>query len=128
MATSSTPIPLATLQAIAQRGVYSIDVNPRQLLINNIGYDGFYGGGNVRQGSSAAELDDLLVLLASYVWPQPHSTLAGPQIQLDTSDNDSTRWVNATVADVQNLRAAFFSLYGLGKPRVYGDPLKTPAA
>lgn len=112
---------------MARRGFYSIDVNPRQLLLNNIGYDGFFGGGNLWQGSSAAELDDLLRFLASVTWPQPNSTLMGPQIQFDTSSVDSAHWVNASVSDVQNLRAAFFALYGLGKPNFYGAPLNTPA-
>ncbi len=115
------PIPQATIDTIAKRANYSIDINPRQMLLDNIGLDLFSGGGNVWAGDSARDLDDVLRHLASFQWGQPNATLKGPAILVDTGVYEC-QWTRATVSDVQRLRAAFFRLYGLNKPNYYGPP------
>lgn len=106
----------STLETIAKRGNYVINVNPRQVLINNVGLEGYLGGGNLRVGDSAANLDRLIYQLEQ---------LPRAKFELDTG-TFYEHWTPMTLADVRSLRAAFFALYGLGKPNWYGPPLYPP--
>ncbi len=104
------------LETVAKRGNYVINVNPRQVLINKVGIDGYSGGGNLRVGDSAANLDRLINQLEQ---------LPRARFELDTG-TFYEHWTPMTLADVRRLRAAFFALYGLGKPNWYGPPLYPP--
>ncbi len=121
MATAIKPIPQETIDTLARRAYVMIDMNPRQLLWNDLGMDDFYGGGNVWPIESARSLDVMLSSIASYQFGQPNATLNGPTIFMDTGA-DEGQWTPCTVEDVRRLRDAFFALYGLGKPNYYGPP------
>ncbi len=111
------PVPQDTIDLIAKKGTYVLNINPRQLLLNNIGIDGFEGGGNLWVGQSASNLDDVLVHLDGYY---PRATIA-----LDTGSYFE-HWTPMSVEDVRRLRNAFFALYGPGKPNWYPPPLLPP--
>lgn len=115
-ATSLARVPQDALDYVAAKGTYVLDINPREILINGIGIDGFVGGGNFWVGCSAADLDDVLVWLST--WPK--ATIA-----LDVG-TFSDSWLSLTVADVIDLRAAFFARYGTGKPDWYGPVRMQP--
>lgn len=104
------------LETVAGRGNYVFNVNPRQVMINDVGIDGYTGGGNLRVGDSAANLDRLIFQLGQ---------LPRARFELDVGQFYE-QWVPCTLDDVRRLRACFFALYGLGKPNWYGPPLYPP--
>ncbi len=117
MAAVVAPIPQNLIDYVAQKGTYVVNINPRQILINNVGIDGYEGGGNLWVGESAADLDKMLVSLATY----PYAKL-----ELDTG-SFYEHWSPASVSDIRRLRDAFFALYGIGKQNWYPPPLQFPA-
>ena len=106
----------SVLETVAQRGNYVFNVNPRQVMINNVGIDGYLGGGNLRVGDSASNLDRLIRQLEQ---------LPRARFELDTGTYYE-QWTPCTLDDVRRLRQCFFALYGLGKPNWYGPPLYPP--
>lgn len=123
------PIPQAELERIAHMATYSIDVNPKQVLSNNVGLNLYVGGDNVWSGESAAELDNLIAHLRTYfpgtAATQRFSTQCGPVIYIDIGSYEG-RWMLASIDDVIRLREAFFALYGLNKQNWYQPPLSPP--
>lgn len=111
---------------MANRAYYVINVTPRQLVPNGIGIDGFFGSGSFEAGESAAELDALIARLNTYT-PGNATATNGPTIEVDIG-GVVPRWQRATIADIQTLRAAFFSRYGLNKPNPYPPPLPNPGS
>lgn len=105
------------LETVAKQGNYVFNVNPRQVVINNVGIDGYLGGGNLRVGDSAANLDRLIWQLEQ---------LPRARFELDTG-TFYEQWTPVTLDDVRRLRTAFFELYGLGKPNWYGPPAYSAA-
>lgn len=105
----SDPVPQAMLHNVAAKGSYVLDINPREVLINGVGMEGYVGGGNFWPGESAADLDDVLLRLSAW----PRATIA-----LETGTYYE-QWTPMTVADVQRLRTTFFAMYGLRKPDYY---------
>lgn len=106
----------SVLETVAGRGNYVFNVNPRQVRINNVGIDSYLGGGNLRVGDSAANLDRLIYQL---------ERLPRAKFELDTGAFYE-HWVPCTLDDVRRLRTCFFNLYGLGKPNWYPPPASEP--
>jgi hypothetical protein len=102
----------AQIDTVAARGNYTLNVNPRQIIATNVGLDGFVGGGNYWVGASAHELDLVLSALPTYPYAQ---------VTMDVGQYYEN-FVPMTVEDITRLRAAFFALYGLGKPNWYKPP------
>lgn len=114
------PLSQESIDYIAQKAYYVIDINPKQVLPNNIGLDTFYGGGNLWAGESAKELDDVINFIANYYTrPAFRTTFCAPEILIDTGVF-VPNWIKSSVDDVRRLRDAFFIRYGLNKPNVYG--------
>ncbi len=115
-------LPQAQIDYIANKAYYVISINPRQVLLNNIGIDTFYGGGNLWAGESAKELDDVINFIDNYYTrPAFRTTFCAPDIHIDVGVFVAD-FVKTSSADVKRLRSAFFLRYGLNKPNVYGSP------
>jgi hypothetical protein len=126
----------AIIDRIADSATFRLDINPRQVLANNLGVNTYEGGGNIEFGESADDLDRIIRNISFFTsGAQPttdHSAFdsyAGPDVRLDIGVFQGD-YVPATITDIQNLRAAFFARYGLlkknsfpGPPQGIGNPL-----